>query len=99
ASPVSTLCIRTVPFLVAVPLAFLALDFYPECRPADAVFRATPGIARLRELSEGGARFAAAGWTLTPNVSEPLGLEDARGHFLFGEPYQPLLAGAESEQC
>ncbi len=95
ASPVSTLCLRTVPFLVAVPLAFLALDFYPECRPADAVFRDTPGIARLRELSEGGARFAAAGWTLIPNVSEPLGLEDARGHFLFEEPYRRLLAAAD----
>ena len=94
-SRLSTLCLRTVPFLVAVPLAFVALDFYPECRPSDAVFRDTPGITRLRDLSEGGARFAAAGWTLIPNVSEALGLEDARGHFLFEEPYRRLLASAD----
>ncbi|MFY9551951.1 MAG: hypothetical protein WAU32_12430, partial [Thermoanaerobaculia bacterium] len=92
---VSRLCTRTVPFLIAVPLAFLALDFYPECRPADAVFRDTPGIARLRELSSGGQRFAATGWTLMPNVSEPLGLEDARGHFLLEERYRRLVTAAD----
>ena len=47
-SPWRRLAIRTVPFAIAVPLAFLALDFYPVCRPDDAVFRDTPGIARLR---------------------------------------------------
>ena len=89
------LALRTAPFLVAVPLAFLALDFYPECRPEDAVFRDTPGTRRLRELTADGSRFAAAGWTLLPNVSEALGLEDARGHFLLDARYRQLLAGAD----
>src|SRR5262249_4550705 len=87
--------LRYVPFLVAMPLAFLTLDFYPESRPADAVFRDTPGIARLRELSRGGERFAAAGWTLIPNVAEPLGLEDARGHFLLEKSYRELVMAAD----
>ncbi len=86
---------RALPFLVAVPLAFLALDFYPECRPREAVFQETPGIARLRELTRDGSRFAAAGWTLIPNVSEALRIEDARGHFLLDAPYRRLLAGAD----
>lgn len=87
--------VRVVPFLVAVPLAFLALDFYPECRPREAVFRETAGIARLRELTRDGSRFAAAGWTLIPNVSEALRIEDARGHFLLDARYRRLLAGAD----
>lgn len=87
--------VRTLPFLVAVPLSFYALDFYPECSPREAVFEETPGVARLRELTRGGWRFAAAGWTLIPNVSEALRLEDARGHFLLDGPYRRLLAGAD----
>ncbi len=94
-SPSRALALRTAPFLVAVPLSFFALDFYPECPRRDAVFRDTPGIARLRELSRDGWRFAAAGWTLIPNVSEALGLEDARGHFLLDARYRQLLAGAD----
>jgi hypothetical protein len=94
-SPMRLASIRTLPFLVAVPLAFHALDFYPECPPREAVFQETPGIARLRELTRGGWRFAAAGWTLIPNVSEALRLEDARGHFLLDGPYRRLLAGAD----
>jgi hypothetical protein len=89
------LALRTAPFLVAVPLSFFALDFYPECRPRDAVFRETPGIARLRELTRDGSRFAAAGWTLIPNVSEAFGLEDARGHFLLDARYRRLLGEAD----
>lgn len=89
------LVVRTVPFLIAVPLAFLALDFYPVCRPGDAVFRDTPGIRRLRELTLGGARFAAAGWTLIPNVSEAVGIEDARGHFLLDAAYRRLVETAD----
>ncbi|HEX4441359.1 MAG TPA: hypothetical protein VH854_14870 [Thermoanaerobaculia bacterium] len=84
-----------LPFLVAVPLAFLALDFYPVCRPDEAVFADTPGIRRLREITEGGGRFAAAGWTLIPNVSEALEIEDARGHFLLDAPYRRLLSAAD----
>jgi hypothetical protein len=94
-SPLRRLCLQTAPFLIAVPLAFLALDFYPECRPGDAVYRDTPGTARLRELLAGGSRFAAAGWTLIPNVSEPLGLDDARGHFLLDERYRRLVTAAD----
>jgi hypothetical protein len=94
-SALATLCLRCAPFLVAVPLAFLALDFYPERRPADSIFRETPGITRLRELSRGGERFAAAGWTLIPNVAEPLGLEDARGHFLLEKSYRQLVTAAD----
>ena len=81
-------------FLIAVPLAFLALDFYPVCRPEEAVFVETPGLRALRERSEGGGRFAAAGWTLIPNVSEAVALEDVRGHFLLDAPYRRLLEGA-----
>ncbi len=89
------LAIRAAPFLVAVPLAFEALDFYPVCRPEDAVFRETPGIARIREATRGGGRFAAAGWTLIPNVSEAIGLDDVRGHFLLDAPYRRLLSAAD----
>jgi hypothetical protein len=95
ASEWRSLALRTAPFLVAVPLAFQALDFYPECRPEDVVFRDTPGTRRLRELTSDGSRFAAAGWTLLPNVSEALALEDARGHFLLDARYRQLLAGAD----
>ncbi len=95
ASPWRQAALRTLPFLVAVPLSFLALDFYPECRPREAVFRETPGITRLRELTSDGSRFAAAGWTLIPNVSEALRIEDARGHFLLDASYRRLLAGAD----
>jgi hypothetical protein len=95
ASEGRSLALRTAPFLIAVPLAFHALDFYPECRPEDAVFEDTPGIVRLRELTSGGWRFAAAGWTLLPNISEAVGLEDARGHFTLDARYRQLLAGAD----
>jgi hypothetical protein len=95
ASDWRALALRTAPFLVAVPLAFHALDFYPESRPEDAVFQDTPGLVRLRELTSGGWRFAAAGWTLIPNVSEAVGLEDARGHFTLDARYRRLLAGAD----
>ena len=78
-----------------MPLAFLALDFYPVCRPAEAVFTDTPGIRALRARSAHGERFAAAGWTLVPNVSEALEIEDARGHFLVDAPYRRLLAAAD----
>ena len=90
-----SLALRTVPFLVAVPLAFHALDFYPESRPEEAIFTDTPGIRRLRELTAGGWRFAAAGWTLIPNVSEAVGLEDARGHFVLDARYRQLVAAAD----
>ncbi len=89
------LALRVAPFLVAVPLAFQALDFYPESRPEEAVFEDTPGIRKLRELTSDGSRFAAAGWTLIPNVAEAVGLEDARGHFLLDARYRQLLAGAD----
>lgn len=89
------LAVETIPFSISVPLAFLALDFYPECSPSDAVFRETPGIARLREATRGGARFAAAGWTLIPNVSEALGIDDARGHFLLDARYRRLVSAAD----
>ena len=90
-----SLALRTAPFLVAVPLAFHALDFYPECRPEEAVFEETAGIVKLRELTAGGWRFAAAGWTFMPNVSEALGLEDARGHFTLDARYRQLLSAAD----
>lgn len=89
------LAVEMIPFAIAVPLAFLALDFYPECSPPDAVFRDTPGIARLREATRGGARFAAAGWTLIPNVSEALSIDDARGHFLLDAGYRHLVSAAD----
>ena len=87
--------LETIPFVIAVPLAFLALDFYPECSPSDAVFRDTPGIARLREAACRGERFAAAGWTLIPNVSEAFAIDDARGHFLLDAGYRRLLSAAD----
>jgi hypothetical protein len=58
--------------LVFVPLAFLALDFYPVCRPADAVFRETPGTARLREATRDGGRFAAS--SKSPHLELTYGL-------------------------
>lgn len=94
-SPARRLALDTIPFLIAVPLAFLTLDFYPECRPEEAVFRDTPGIVRLREATGRGERFAAAGWTLIPNVSEALGIEDARGHFLLDAAYRRLVTAAD----
>jgi len=97
ASPSSwrLLALRVAPFLVAVPLAFQALDFYPESRPEEAVFEDTPGVRKLRELTSDGSRFAAAGWTLLPNLAEAVGLEDARGHFLLDARYRQLLASAD----
>jgi hypothetical protein len=84
------------PFLIAIPLAFLALDFHSIARPEDAVFRETPGIARLEELGrKNPGRFAAAGWTLVPNVSEVFGLEDVRGHLLHEAAYRRLLSAAD----
>gem|GEM_PF-2602546 len=94
-SPVRRLALRAVPFVIAIPLALLALDFYPECRPEEAVFRDTPGIVRLREAARRGERFAAAGWTLIPNVSEALGLDDVRGHFLLDAGYRRLVTAAD----
>ncbi|MEP6995107.1 MAG: hypothetical protein ABI968_11340, partial [Acidobacteriota bacterium] len=88
--------IQLQPFLIAVPLAFLALDFYPECRPAEAVFEDTPGILRLREASRRGERFAAAGWTLIPNVSEAYAIDDVRGHFLLDSGYRRLISAADA---
>lgn len=89
------LALQTAPFLIAVPLAFFALDFYPVCRPEEAVFRETAGTRRLREALSGGERFAAAGWTLLPNVGEALRLPDARGHFLSDAGYRRLVSAAD----
>jgi hypothetical protein len=84
------------PFTIAVPLAFLVLDFHSVSRPADAVFHETPGIAKLSELErESPGRFAAAGWTLPPNVAEVFSLEDARGHLLHEAAYRRLVAAAD----
>jgi hypothetical protein len=90
------LALESAPFVIAVPLAFLALDFHSLARPADATFRETAGIARLEELGrKNPGRFAAAGWTLVPNVSEVFGLEDVRGHLLHEAAYRRLLSAAD----
>jgi hypothetical protein len=84
------------PFVIAVPLAFLVLDFHSLARPRDAVFVETPGIARLRERAgPAPARFAATGWTLLPNVSEVFRIDDARGHLLHEAAYRRLLSAAD----
>lgn len=94
--PPRRLALAVAPFAIAVPLAFLALDFYPVERPEEAVFRATPGIERLRRVTCcPPSRFAAAGWTLPPNVSEVFRLEDARGHWLHDTAYRRLLSAAD----
>lgn len=90
------LALRTAPFLVAVPLAFHALDFHSVARPAEAVFPTTPGIERLTSIQRSSpGRFAAAGWTLIPNVAEVFGLEDARGHLLHDAAYRRLVSAAD----
>jgi hypothetical protein len=95
-SVLSRALLATAPFLIAVPLAFLVLDFHSLSRPEDAVFRETPGIARLEAIARAApARFAAAGWTLVPNVSEVFRLEDARGHLLHEAEYRRLLSVAD----
>lgn len=91
-----TVALYTAPFLIAVPLAFHALDFHSVAKPSDAVFARTPGIERLQALRRASpGRFAAAGWTLIPNVSEVFGLEDARGHLLHDAAYRRLLSAAD----
>ena len=52
------------------------LDFYPECRPEEAVFQDTPGIVRLREAA--GARGALRGGRLDAH-SQRLGGARHRG--------------------
>jgi hypothetical protein len=94
--PVRRSALRLSPLAIAVPLAFLALDFHPIAAPDDAVFRETPGIARLRRVDPSApGRFAAAGWTLLPNVSEVFGLEDVRGHFLHDAAYRRFASAAD----
>ncbi len=88
-----TAALQAAPFLIAVPLAFHALDFHSVARASDAVFSRTPGIAHLQERAPG--RFAAAGWTLLPNISEVFDLEDARGHLLHDSAYRRLVSAAD----
>jgi hypothetical protein len=96
-SSLRALALRAAPFLIAVPLAFHALDFHPVAKPADAVFTKTPGIEKLEEVRRRApSRFAAAGWTLLPNVAEVFGLEDARGHLLHDAAYRRLLSAADA---
>jgi hypothetical protein len=91
-----TIALKVAPFAIAVPLAFLALDFHSVARPSEAVFAKTPGIVRLEELERASpGRFAAAGWTLLPNVSEVFYLEDVRGHLLHEAAYRRLLSAAD----
>jgi hypothetical protein len=90
------LALEVAPFAIAVPFAFLVLDFHSISRPSDAVFRVTPGIAKLQELERvSPGRFAAAGWTMPPNVGEAFGLEDARGHLLHEVAYRTLVTAAD----
>ena len=79
-------------------MAFLRARLLTPWRgPPTPCFTTTPGIARLREETGriGPSRFAAAGWTLLPNVSEVFGLEDARGHLLHDAAYRRLLSAAD----
>lgn len=95
-SPVRVLALQTAPFLIAVPLAFLALDFHPIARPSEADFETTPGIVQLQRSARASpSRFTASGWTLIPNVSEVFGLEDARGHLLHDAAYRRLVSAAD----
>jgi hypothetical protein len=90
------LALEVAPFAIAVPFAFLVLDFHSISRPSDAVFRLTPGIAKLQEIERASrGRFAAAGWTMPPNVAEVFGLEDARGHLLHEATYRTLVTAAD----
>ena len=96
AGSVRRIALEVTPFAITVPLAFLVLDFHSISRPSDAVFRVTPGIAKLQEIERASpGRFAAAGWTLPPNVAEVFGLEDARGHLLHEEAYRRLVSAAD----
>ena len=90
------MALKIAPFAIAVPLALLALDFHTVSPPSDAVFATTPGIARLEQLEQDSpGRFAAAGWTLLPNTSEDIRVNDARGHFLHEAAYRRLLSAAD----
>jgi hypothetical protein len=90
------LALESAPFVIAVPLALLALDFHTVSKPSDAVFRGTNGIAKLQAVHRARpGRLAAPGWTLVPNVSEAFGLEDARGHLLHEAAYRRLLSAAD----
>jgi hypothetical protein len=95
-SSLRRIALELAPFAITVPLAFLVLDFHSVSRPADAVFLETPGIAKLSELDrESPGRFAAAGWTLLPNVAEVFSVEDARGHLLHEAAYRRLVSAAD----
>src|SRR6266508_979278 len=95
-SELRAIALQVAPFATAIPLAFLALDFHSVAKPAEAVFTKTPGVEKLQELEQGSpGRFAAAGWTPLPNVSEVFRLEDARGHLLHEAAYRRLLSGAD----
>jgi hypothetical protein len=95
-SEARTIALKVAPFAIAIPLAFLALDFHSVARPSEAVFAKTPGIERLEDLERTSpGRFAAAGWTLLPNTSEVFHLEDARGHLLHEAAYRRLLSAAD----
>ncbi|PYQ36401.1 MAG: hypothetical protein DMF55_05190 [Acidobacteria bacterium] len=90
------IALKVAPFAIAVPLAFLALDFHTVSSPSDAVFATTPGVARLEQLErDSPGRFAAAGWTLLPNTSEVFRANDARGHLLHEAAYRRLLSAAD----
>ena len=95
-SSLRRIALEVSPFAIAVPLAFLVLDFLSVSRPTDAVFVETPGVAKLRERErESPGRFAAAGWTLPPNVAEVFSMEDARGHLLHEAAYRRLVTAAD----
>jgi hypothetical protein len=86
--------LAAVPYAIAVPLVFIAAETYPAIRPADAVFRSTPGLDALATLP-GPSRFLATGWTIEPNTAEAYGIEDVRSHLMHERDYRRLLTAAD----
>jgi len=87
---------KSLPFVIGLPLIGFAARLYPAVPRDEAVFRETPGIRAIAPGNAAGpSRFLATGWALYPDLAQPFGLEDVRGHLFFERDYRRLLAAAD----